>query len=308
MTIIGKDRFVFLFCTVLTAFIVFFVLGFLLWQAYPILSAEGFDFLTGTTFDYQTGQYGILYFIIGTLILTAVTICIAAPMGIMSAVFLSEIASPSVERSIRPFIELLVGIPSIVYGLFGLFVLERFFRYNIDPFFGSTLGIIIPFFRDADPNSGKGILLASVILGIMIIPTIVAISYDSLKAVPQEFREASFALGTTKWETITAVVIPAAISGIFTAVILGVMRAMGETMAIVMVMGNVPQIPSSIMDNACAMTSKIVNDIVHHMDEDEHRAALFAIGFVLFLMEFMLVGIARLINKKIARHFTGGND
>lgn len=305
MTLIGKDRFVFLFCTILTAFMVFVVLGFLLWIGYPVLAKEGFGFLTGTTFSYETHQYGIFYYIIGTLVLTSVTLFIAAPLGVLCAIFLAEIASPGLERSLRPFIELLVGIPSIVYGLFGLFVLEKFFRNNIDPLVGSTVGLVIPFFRDVDSNSGKGLLLASFILAVMVIPTIVAITYDTLKAVPRDYREAAYALGATPWEVITTIVVPAAASGIFTAIILAVMRAMGETMGVVMIIGNIPHVPSSVLDTATPMTSKIMNDIVHHMDEDEPRSALFALGFVLFALEFLLVGVARLANKAITRHFYG---
>lgn len=306
MTRTGSDRFVFLSVTILTAAIVFIVFGFLLWVAYPILASEGLGFLTGTTWNYSTHEYGIFYFLIGTLALTAVTMLIAAPMGVMSAIFLAEIAPRRMEQALLPFVELLVGIPSIVYGLFGLFVLEMLFRNTIDPFIGNTLGNFLFFFADANPRAGTSILLASVILAVMIFPTIVAISYDSLKAIPRDYREASYALGTTKWETISKVVIPAAMSGIFTAIILGVMRAMGETMAVVMLMGNFQVIPTSILDSGYAMTSKILNDIVYHMDEEEPRAALFAIAVVLFAMEFLLVGVARYINKRITRHLNGG--
>jgi len=302
----GLDRFVFLSMTIITVVMVFVVLGFLLWVAYPIFVSQGLGFLTGTTWNYSTSEYGIFYFLVGTLALTGVTIFIAAPMGVMTAVFLAEMAPSPLEKTLRPFVELLVGIPSIVFGLFGLFVLAPVFRDTIDPFIGNTLGQVFFFFVDTNPRAGTSILLASIILAIMVLPTIVAVSYDSLKAVPHDFREASFALGTTKWETITKIVVPAAISGIFTAVILGIMRAMGETMAVVMLMGNFEIIPTSVLDGSYAMTSKILNDIVYHMDDPEPRAALFAIGFVLFALEFLLVAVARLVNKMLIRHLHGG--
>ena len=194
-------------------------------------------------------------------------------------------------------IELLVGIPSVVYGIFGLFVLNDLFRDYINPFMSSTLGFI-PIFHYPNPSTGIGILLASTVLAIMILPTITSLSIEAINAVPQEYKEASVAIGATKWETTKKMVIPVASSGILTAVVLGVMRAMGETMAIVMLMGNTLHIPGSIMDTGYAMTSKILNDITFYVAYDEPRSALFGIAAILILSEVLIVWVAHFIGRK----------
>ena len=219
--------------------------GFIFWTAIPVFRLEGPGFIFGTVWNYSTNQYGILLFIVGTVVVTLATLVLAVPLGLLTAIYLAEFAPPSVEKILRPLIELLVGIPSIVYGLFGFLFLRYFFMDNVDPFIGNTLGFI-PFFRNVDISGGNNILLAAVILTIMVIPTIIALSQDAMRAVPGEYREGSLALGVTKWETATRVVIPAAWSGIVTSIVLAMMRAMGETMAVVMVAGNSAQIPSSI--------------------------------------------------------------
>jgi len=300
-------KLIFVFSTVLTASLVIIVFGYIFSLGSPIILKEGIQFFTGSEFNYETSSFGIFYFIVGTLLLTIITLVLAVPISLMTALFLSEMVNPRVEHVIMPLIELLVGIPSVVYGLIGIFILEDFFQHYVDPALGNTLGLFIPFFTDSNPTSGTGMLLAATILAIMVLPTIIAISFDSFHAVPFEYREASFAIGATKWETITKVVFPASLSGVVTAVILGLMRAMGETMAVVMVMGNVMQIPESINDYGYAMTSKIFNDIMYHLDDPEPRAALFAIGSSLFILEFLCVAVMRFFNKRLAKKLKGEN-
>lgn len=289
----------FLAASVVTACIVIFVIGFVFYTAAPVLGKEGFGFVTGTHWDYDN-EYGIAAFLVGTLLLTAVTLVIAVPLGIFTAIFLAEWAPAWIERIVRPLIELLVGIPSVVYGIFGFFVLENIFQYYINPFIDGTLGFI-PIFRNTTPQTGLGILLASTVLSIMILPTIVALSEEAMRSVPQEYREASFALGATKWETIKKVVVPTAITGISTGIILALLRAMGETMAVVMLIGGNEHIPTSILGTGSAMTSKILNDIGFHCMYPAHLSALFAIAAVLFLLEMSFVAVVRYVsNRKLA--------
>jgi len=291
----------FLGSAVVLALVVLLIFGFIAWTAAPVLGKEGFGFITGTVWNYQTGQYGILIFLAGTLILTAVTMILAVPIGVMTAIYLAEWAPAPVERILRPAVELLVGIPSVVYGIFGFFVLDAYFGNNLYPTISSALGWI-PLFSITNPGQGLGILLAAAILTIMVLPTIVALSQEAIRSVPKEYREASLALGATSWETVRHVVLPAALSGIVTSVVLAMMRAVGETMAVVMVIGNSPHIPSSILDTGYTMTSKILNDIGYYMIEPEPRSALFAIALVLFVLEIGMVAGVRMIIARL-----GGN-
>jgi phosphate transport system permease protein len=282
------------FITICTAiYFIFFIFS----TAFPTFQSQGIvNFITGTVWDYDDNIYGIRIFIAGTIIMTLVSLIIAVPVSIFTAIFLSEYASSTVASTIRPFIELLVGIPSVVYGIFGLFVLENFFQNNLDPIV-NMLGFI-PIFEDVSPGKGNGVLLASTVLAIMILPTITSLSENAMRSVPAEFREASFAVGATHWETIRRIVVPSAMPGIITAIILGMMRAMGETMAIVMLLGNVGHIPSSVLDTGYAMTSKILNDIGYYSAMDEPRSALFAVAAVLFAIEIIFVGAARYVGGK----------
>jgi phosphate transport system permease protein len=289
------ERF-FLASTALTAVIVLFLICFVFYTAAPVLGNEGIGFVTGAKWDYFN-EYGIAIFLVGTILLTAVTLVIAIPAGIFTAIFLAEWAPVWLERIMRPSIELLVGIPSVVYGIFGFFVLENIFQYHINPFIDSTLGFI-PMFRNVTPQTGLGILLASTVLAIMILPTIVVLSQEAMRSVPNEYREASFALGATKWETIKKVVIPASITGIATAIILGIMRAMGETMAVVMLLGGNDNMPGSILGTGNAMTSKILNDIGFYCMFPEPMSALFGIAAVLFVIEMAFVAAIRFVTTR----------
>ncbi|WP_321428492.1 phosphate ABC transporter permease subunit PstC [uncultured Methanolobus sp.] len=282
----------FFLCAFITVSVAVYFIFFIFDTAAPVLRSQGIvNFLTGTVWDYDESIYGIRTYIAGTLVMTAVSLAIAVPISVFTAIFLSEFASVKLAGTIRPFIELLVGIPSVVYGIFGLFVLENFFQNNIDPLI--SMLDFIPIFEDLTPSGGNGVLLASTVLAIMILPTIVSLSEDAMRSVPFEYREASFAIGATHWETIKKVVVPTASPGIITAIILGMMRAMGETMAIVMLLGNVGHVPGSILDTGYAMTSKILNDIGYYSSMDEPRSALFAIAAVLFAIEIFFVAAAR---------------
>ncbi|WP_462273712.1 phosphate ABC transporter permease subunit PstC [Methanohalophilus sp.] len=287
----------FLSCMIFTAITTLFFISYIFHTAYPIFEKYGvINFITGTEWSYYNNVYGIWNYIAGSVAVTTVTIIIATPLSLFTAIFLSEFAPKRLASIIRPLIELLVGIPSVVYGIFGLLILENIFQHGVDPFIGSILGFI-PIFYDTTPKTGTGVLLASTILTVMILPTITSISEDSIRSVPWSYREGSFALGSTKWETIRNIVLPAASKGIMSAIILGIMRAIGETMAVVMVLGGLDQIPTSIFDGSYAMTSKILNDISYYSAFDEPRSALFGIAAVLFTMEMVFVGLARKVGN-----------
>jgi len=284
----------FLLAATFSGLVIILIAGFLLYIAWPVLSKEGLHFITGTVWDYNTHQYGILYLIVGTVTTTALTLIIAVPLSVCTAVYLAEWAPRQIQGVMKTLIELLVGIPSVVYGIFGYFVLAGIFRDYINPGIDSLFGFI-PFFRIVNPHSGLSMLLSAIVLSFMIIPIIVALTFEALKTVPGEIKEASYALGATKWDTIKRIALPAAFTGIVTATILGLMRAMGETMAVVMLSGSTGNIPSSILDSTYMMTSKILHDISDYMASAEPRSALFGIAVVLFLMEVVFVALIRLI-------------
>lgn len=297
---IDKPRAVFLFCTLVTALTALLIMFYIFWVAFPTFQRQGLNFFLGTVWNYDTGQYGIFNFIAGTLALTAVTMVMAVPLSILTGTFLAEWAPRQLDGILSSLIELLVGIPSVVYGIFGFFVLKKYFVNDINPFISNTLGFI-PLFHNPTPEFGDNILLASTILTLMILPTITALTRDAIHAVPNELREASMALGSTKWETIKKVVLPASFPGILTGCILGMMRAMGETMAVVMLMGNYMKTPTSIFDGGTAMTSKILLDISYWIISDEPKSALFAIAATLFALEILLVIIVRYVSQRYTK-------
>ena len=240
-----------------------------------------FKFLFGTTWDASTNQFGILPLILASICGTVGAIIIGVPIGILTAVFLTEIARPRVAKIIHPAIELLAGIPSVVYGFFGMLV-------------------IVPAIRAMFPGKtiGDSLLAAIIILAIMVIPTIVNVTENALRAVPKSYREASWGLGATPIRTIFKVTIPAARSGILSGVILGVGRAIGETMAVIMVAGNVANMPT-LLGTTRFLTTGIAMEMSYA--SGLHRQALFAIGLVLFIF-IMIVNISfTIISRKGAK-------
>lgn len=221
------------------------------------------DFLTGTTWNPNKEIFGILPFIIGSIAVTVCSILIAVPIGVGGAVFLAEFAPKWMVKPVTHAIELLAGIPSVIYGFFGLVVL-------------------VPILRNIFGGSGFSILAGSIILGIMILPTILSISSDAIHAVPKDYREASLGLGSTQWQMIYKVVLPTAKSGIFTGIVLGVGRAIGETMAMIMIMGNSTRLPESILDPVRSLTGNVVIEMAYAA-EGIHSDALYATGLVLFI-------------------------
>jgi phosphate transport system permease protein len=295
-------KWLFSLCASTVILAVVLIFGFILVTALPVIEMSGPNLIIGTTWDYNTHQYGMLILIVGTLFLAALTLIIATPVGILTAIYLAEYAHPAIEKVLRPLIELLVGIPSVVYGIFGFFLLEPVFGSTINPRIGSLLGFI-PLFRNLNQGTGQGYLLAATVLSVMVLPTIISLSYVSLKSVPPEYREGSLALGATRWETIKNIVVPAGMAGIVTSIVLSAMRAMGETMAVVMLIGATMHFPGSILDQGNTLTSKILSDSSFYLTLPESRSAIFAMAIVLFAIEICFVALIRYTSKKISERY-----
>ena len=263
-------------------------------QSWTSIKEFGLGFLTSDVWDPVFNEYGAVPFIYGTVASSLIALLIAVPLSLGVAIFLSEIAPVRIRKIVGFFVEVLASIPSVIYGLWGVFVLIPLIR-RVQPAVQSLLGFI-PLFQG--PPFGYSLIAAGIILAIMIIPTITSLSRDALNAVPNHQREASLALGATRWETIRRVVLPYNKSGIIAAVMLGLGRALGETMAVTMVIGNHPQIDLSLFMPAQTMASLIANEFSEATDAI-HLSALVEIGLILFLVTFTLNIIARLVIKPI---------
>ena len=276
-------RGIFAFFAFASVLILALIVMFLFREGLPIFKEVSIaDFLFGQEWypTYDPPSYGIWPLIFGSVIVTVFSCLIAVPLGVLSAVYISEIAPASIKDIAKSIIELLAGIPSVVLGFFGMVVVAPFIQKTFD----------LP--------TGLNIVNASVILAIMAIPTISSISEDALYAVPSEFKEASYALGATKYETIAKVIMPAALSGISTAVILGMARAMGETMVVLMVAGGAAAIPESIFDSVRPMPASIAAEMGEAPFGSGHYHALFATGIVLFFLTLIFNLIADYLSQK----------
>ncbi|HEX7949465.1 MAG TPA: phosphate ABC transporter permease subunit PstC [Candidatus Limnocylindrales bacterium] len=256
----------------------------------------GLGFLTGTTWDPVAAVFGAAPFILGTIASSLIAILLAAPIGLLTAIFLAELASRRVAIPLTFTIELLAAIPSVVFGLWGVFVLSPMLKGTVEAWITGTLGWI-PIF--SGPPFGIGLFAAGVILTLMILPTVVAISRDVITSVPNHQREAMLALGATRWETITKAVLPYARSGIVGALILGLGRALGETMAVTMVIGNSGKIPHSIFDPSQTIASQIATTF-NEAGVGIETSSLIALGFVLLVITMLLNVVARLLVWRVA--------
>jgi phosphate ABC transporter permease protein PstC len=250
---------------------------FIVREGAPLLYDAGVANFLSADWRPLTGHYGIGAMIVGSALVTGGALFIGVPLGIACALVLGEMAPPRARLILKPTIEILAGIPSVVYGFMGIAVLLPWIRQNLG-------------------GPGASGLAGAVILGVMILPTIIAISLDALRAVPASYREASLAMGATQWQTIWRVVLPAARSGIVAAVILGVGRAVGETMAVVMVTGNAVQIPKTPLDPLRTLTANLALEMAYAAGD--HRSALFATAIVLLLAIVILNTIAGFIRGR----------
>lgn len=269
----------------LNAFLAVFIVGlitiFIFKEGLPVMLKTGLQhFIFGQQWDPLNGIFGIFTMIVGSFAVTLGALVLGVPLGVACAIFLAEIAPLRVTKFIRPAIELLAGIPSVVYGFFGLIIITPIIRV----YFG---------------GNGLSLLAGSIILAIMILPTVISISEDAIRAVPKEYKEGSLALGATHWQTINHVILPAAKSGILAAVVLGMGRAIGETMAVIMVTGNTVALPHSILDPVRTLTGNIAIEMSYAADD--HRQALFGTGVVLFIVIMFINGaLGALTRKKVA--------
>jgi len=274
---------VFFVFSLISILILGMIVVFLFREGMPIFREVSLrDFLFGMEWypTYSPPSYGIWPLIVGSLIVTALSSLLAIPLGVLSAVYISEIAPTAIKEVLKTIIELLAGLPSVVLGFFGMVIVAPWLQETFD----------LP--------TGLNIVNASVILAVMAVPTISSISEDALYAVPGEFKEASYALGATKFETIARIIVPAALSGISTAVILGMARAIGETMVVLMVAGGAAAIPESIFDSVRPMPASIAAEMGEAPFRSGHYHALFATGIVLFLMTLAFNLIADYISQK----------
>ena len=261
----------------------------------------GLGFITGTVWDPVRAIYGALPYIVGTLAASLIAIVFAAPIGIMTAIFLAELAPRRLAIPLTFAIELLAAIPSVVYGLWGIFILSPFLRTTVEAWIVKTLGWI-PIF--AGPTFGIGLFSAGVILTIMILPTIVSICREVITSVPGSQREAMLALGATRWEMIRRAVLPAARSGIAGAIILCLGRALGETMAVTMVIGNGQGMPKSIFSTAQTIASQIATTF-NEASVGLQTSALIALGLILLVITISLNVVARLLVWRVSRGVPG---
>lgn len=255
----------------------------------------GWHFLTAQNWDPVAGDFGALPFIYGTVVTSALALLIAVPTGIGAAIFLAELAPRRVSNALTFFIELLAAVPSVIFGLLGVFVLVSLLR-GVVPGIKDVLGLLPPF---QGPFYGVSMLSAGVVLSIMIVPFIISISREVLLAVPVSQREASAAVGATRWETTWNVVVPYARTGIFGSVFLALARALGETMAVTMVIGNNPQIKASLLAPAYSIAAVIANEFTEATG-DLYLSALVELGLVLFAITFVINGFARLLVWSVA--------
>jgi len=275
-----------------TVVLITLLLVYELWTGSALARAKfGLHFLVTRVWDPNIDQYGALPFMYGTLVTSAVALLIAVPLGIGAAIFLAELAPPRISDTLQFFIDLLAAVPSVIYGLLGVFIIVPLMRTVIFPALNEPLGFL-PLFKG--PSYGVGFLTAGIVLAIMVIPYIISVSREVLLSVPRDQREAALALGSTRWESTWKVVVPFAKTGILGSVFLALARALGETMAVTMVIGNTPTISASLFSPGDSIASVIANQFTEATG-DVYLQALVELGLVLFLMTFILNGLARIL-------------
>jgi phosphate transport system permease protein len=280
--------------TLTATFTILLIVGLIvteLWQnSHETVKTFGFSFLTSSAWDPNAGKFGALPFIYGTCVTSFLALLIAVPLGVASAVFLAEMAPPQLSNILTFLIELLAAVPSVIYGLLGIFVLIPLIRSYLVPALKGAFGYL-PIFDG--PFYGVSFLSAGLVLAVMVVPFIISVSREVLLAVPTEQREAALALGATKWETTWDIVLPNASTGIFGSVFLALARALGETMAVTMVIGNTPHITASLMSPGYSIAAVIANEFAE-ASGDLYVSSLIFLGLVLFGLTIIINAAARL--------------
>nr|WP_243108433.1 phosphate ABC transporter permease subunit PstC [Maliibacterium massiliense] len=269
---------VFLLCASISVIAVLLIAAFILLRGLPVIIKVGpWQFITGTEWEPNAEVFGIAPMIVASLISGVLAVLIGACIGVLAAVFLARVAPGRVARAVRPAIDLLAGIPSVIYGFFGMM-------------------LIVPLVRNLFGGPGNSMLAAVIILSVMVLPTIVSIAEDALRAVPREYTEGSLALGASPMQTTFKVVLPAARSGIMAGVVLGAGRAIGETMAVLLVAGNRPSMPASLIDPVRTLTANVAMEMSYA--SGMHQDALFGTGVVLFIFIMLLNFVMRMLSRK----------
>jgi phosphate transport system permease protein len=291
----------------LAAVLIPVLLGFLVYELWSGASLAvdrfGLDFVTSSTWDPVAEEFGAFPLIFGTLFSSLIALFIAVPLSLGVAIYLTEFAPKVLRQPVAFLVGLLAAIPSVVYGLWGIFVLIPVLRTTVFPLLGKTLGVL-PFFQG--PIYGPSMLAAGIILAIMIMPYVMSVSREVLLAVPNTQREAALALGATRWEAVTTAVVPYARSGLIGAIILGLGRALGETMAVTMVIGNRHEIVASLFAPGYTMAAAIANEFSEAVG-NLHLSALAYVAFVLFIVTVMVNAAARLLIWRVARGSAAGS-
>ena len=254
-------------------------------------------FVTSVEWNPVEEHFGALPFLYGTLVTSAVAIVVAVPIAIGLGLFITQFAPPKLGRALTVPVELLAAIPSVVYGLWGLFIVVPWLRESIEPWLGTHLGFL-PLFRG--PPIGLGYLASGLILAVMILPTVVSVSVEVMRTTPEANREAALALGATKWEAVMMAVIPYSRAGIVGAILLGLGRALGETMAVTMVIGNAPQISASLFAPGYTLPAVIANEFAE-ATSNVHVGALAGLGLILFATTFLLNAGARVLVNAVRK-------
>lgn len=251
-------------------------------QSFVVDGLNVFEFLFGTAWypaREQHPSFGAFPFIFGSFAVTFMSAAVVAPIGIGSALFMTEVAKKWGQKLLQPVIEILVGIPSVVYGLIGL-------------------SVVVPFIRQYIGGVGFGLLAGTIVVGVMILPTVTSISADAIRTISRQMHDASYALGATRWQTIYKVVIPTALPSLLTAVILGMARAFGEALAVQMVIGNARDMPESLVDPAATLTTMITLSMGATTYGSTHNNALWSLGLILLVMSYVFIVIVRLLSKR----------
>ncbi len=273
----------------------------LLWRAWPILASKPLgELLFSSIWRPAQGAFGFYPFIVGTLWVTIIAMIIAVPPSLLSAIYLAEYASPRIHALVKPLVDLLAGIPSVVYGVWGVLTVVPLVQNYIAPWFNRWLGFI-PLFHNNNNPTGYSVLAGGLVMAVMVFPVIIAMAEEVIRAVPHGLREASLALGATRWQTIKHVVLRRALAGVIAAVVLGFSRAFGETIAVLMVVGNVAQVPRSLFDAAYPLPALIANNYGEMMSIPLYDAALLGAALILLLVILSFNIASRLVLLQIAR-------
>ena len=282
-------------CALLTIVVIVSIFISLFWQALPALRHFGWRFLTTDVWNPVTSEFGALSSIYGTLVSTVIALILAVPLGLGIALFLVELAPPAISRVIGTAIELLAAIPSIIYGMWGLFVFAPFMADHIQPFLKNNFGFL-PFFQG--PPMGIGMLTAGIILALMILPYVTSVTRDVFRMVPGVVKESAYGIGSTTWEVTRKVTIPYGMKGIIGACFLGLGRALGETMAITFVIGNNHKISASLFEAGNSIASTLANEF-SEASEPMYVSSLLALGLVLCCITFLVQVISQLWLKRL---------